>query len=104
MTLIIVIALIGPLLIAETFMRVHQQNRVLLLEIRADKFGSELVGNNKLAVVLKKLPSVIPAPVDDNALGFLGFRVEILRKRSKDLREPIEQPNVFDQNRIYKVN
>ena len=102
--LVVIIALIGPILIANTAMKAHQQNRIFLLEIRADKFGSELVGNNKLADVLKKLPSVIPAPVDDNALGFLGFRVEILRKRSKDLKEPIEQLNVFNPRRIYKVN
>ncbi|MHA1990840.1 MAG: M48 family metalloprotease [Candidatus Hodarchaeales archaeon] len=104
LTILIISILIFSLLFANSAMRALQQNRVFLMEIRSDEYGSNFVGNNKLADVLKKLPSVIPAPVDDNALGFLGFRVEILRDRGKELNEIREQDKTYTGPKIYKVS
>jgi Zn-dependent protease with chaperone function len=104
LAILVLVILILSLLFANTALKVLQQNRVPLLEIRADNYGASFVGNNKMGDVLKKLPSVIPAPVDDNALGFLGFRVEILRDRAKDLKEPQEKDEIYSGPKIYKVS
>ena len=56
-------------------------------EILADEYGASLMGNYNLAYTLKKLPNVIPAPVDDSPFEFLGFRTAILFNRAKNLNE-----------------
>ncbi|UCE12480.1 MAG: M48 family metalloprotease, partial [Candidatus Heimdallarchaeota archaeon] len=57
--------------------------RVYLQEIRADIYGGTLVGYELLANTLKKLPSVIPAPISGRQLDFLRFRISILREEAK---------------------
>jgi STE24 endopeptidase len=63
------------------------QLRSLNQEILADEYSATIFGNYTLANTLKKLPKVIPAPVDANPLNFLGFRIEILRLRAKNKNE-----------------
>ena len=70
----------------------HMQHyRMYLQEIQSDAYGAALVGNEILALTLKKLPKVIPAPIDDTPLNFLGFRIAILRNRAKKIGEDIPQ-------------
>lgn len=89
------------LFLSSGMLRLIQQHRMLLQEIRADKYGSSLVGNEMLAHTLQKLPSVIPAPVNSNPLDFLGFRIALLRKRARDLGE---EPIVHRQTSRFSTN
>ena len=79
---ILVLVILAQLLISFSL-----QLRMLNQEILADEYGSKIMGNYNLSHTLKKLPSVIPAPVDDDPLQFLGFRVAILNQRAKNLGE-----------------
>ncbi|HKZ41872.1 MAG TPA: M48 family metalloprotease, partial [Candidatus Hodarchaeales archaeon] len=99
---IIVFGILFVGLLTSTSTQVYLKNRTLLQEINADRFGAESTGNYPMAEVLKKLPSTIPAPVDNNALGFLGFRIELLKHRAKSLGETLKPPERAGAN-IYKV-
>lgn len=86
----LIVAEVGVLILvilAQLFISFSLQLRMLNQEILADEYGSAIMGNYSLANTLKKLPSVIPAPVDDDPLQFLGFRVAILNQRGKNLGE-----------------
>ena len=78
------------------------QYRLYLQEIRADAFGAKFVSNTAMAKILKKLSSVIPAPVNDDPLEFLGFRIAILRERARDNSEEPEDELMFGRG-LYKV-
>jgi Zn-dependent protease with chaperone function len=81
------------ILITSACLSFIQQYRIYLQEIKADKYGANLVGNEMLAHTLKRLPKVIPAPINDDPLEFLGFRISLLRDRARTLGEPtIKQP------------
>ena len=69
------------------FLRFIMQYRIYNQEINADAYGAKIVGNYTMARTLKKLPNVIPAPVNDNPLEFLGFRIAILKNRAKNTKE-----------------
>ncbi|MFX1514859.1 MAG: M48 family metalloprotease [Promethearchaeota archaeon] len=69
--------------ITSTCLALTRQYRVFLQEIRADSYGGELVGYELLAKTLKKLPSVIPAPLGRQQQDFLMFRIALLRNQEK---------------------
>ncbi|MHA2305780.1 MAG: M48 family metalloprotease, partial [Candidatus Hodarchaeales archaeon] len=60
-----------------------QQYRMFIQEIRADYYAGQLVGNIVVADTLKKLPSIIPAPITPGQTDFLGFRISLLRHWEK---------------------
>ncbi|MFX1247659.1 MAG: M48 family metalloprotease [Promethearchaeota archaeon] len=64
-----------------------QRYRVYLQEIRADNYGGNLVGYELLANTLKKLPTLIPAPIGTQQMDFLGFRIALLREQAKHLKQ-----------------
>jgi Zn-dependent protease with chaperone function len=53
--------------------------RVYLAEIWADEYSAEKIGAENLAIILRKLPSMIPSPLGYDQSSFLGFRVNLLR-------------------------
>ena len=55
-----------------------------------------------MAKILKKLPSVIPAPINNDPLEFLGFRIAILRERALDLGEKLDEEPMFGRE-LFKV-
>ncbi len=60
------------------------QYRVYLAEIWADEYSAQKIGAEKLAIILRKLPSMIPSPLGYNQFSFLGFRVNLLRQLEKE--------------------
>lgn len=90
--MLLVITVIIQLLISYTLkLRMYNQ------EILADEYGASIMGNYNLAYTLKKLPNVMPAPVDDSPLNFLGFRNAILFNRAKQLNETDESVREFSR-------
>lgn len=79
----IFISLIILVFLSSTCLVFTQRYRIYLQEIRADSYGGFLVGYEMLANTLKKLPSVIPAPISNRQLDFLGFRIALLREEAK---------------------
>ena len=74
------------------------QLRMFNQEIMADEYGASLIGSYyNLAFTLKKLPKVIPAPVDDHPLNFLGFRIAILNLHAKMNNEVDNSPKEFSR-------
>ncbi len=71
--------------------------RMFNQEILADEYGASIFGNYSMAYTLKKLPNVIPAPVDDSPFQFLGFRTAILFARAKQLNETDETVREFSR-------
>jgi hypothetical protein len=57
--------------------------RVYLAEIWADEYSAQKIGAEQLAIVLRKLPSLIPSPLGYDQSSFLGFRVNLLRSNEK---------------------
>jgi Zn-dependent protease with chaperone function len=80
---IIFLILITLVFITSTCLVLTRQYRVFLQEIRADSYGGNLVGHELLAKTLKKLPSVIPAPLGRQQQDFLMFRIALLRNQEK---------------------
>lgn len=76
------------IMLSSILLRFIAQYRAYNQEIKSDEFGSRYVGNFMMAYTLQKLPSVIPAPINDNPLEFLGFRVALLKNRAKIMNEP----------------
>lgn len=81
--LLIQLAIFICIIINQVLISFSFQLRMFNQEILADEYGASVMGNYNLSHTLKKLPSVIPAPVDDNPLQFLGFRIAILNLRAK---------------------
>ena len=80
---LIFLILIILVFITSTCLALTRQYRVFLQEIRADSYGGNLVGHELLAKTLKKLPSVIPAPLGRQQQDFLMFRIALLRNQEK---------------------
>ncbi len=78
-SLIVVLMLISFIFLSSTFFNLYRRYRSFLGEIRADYYGSDLVGSEILAITLRKLPSLIPSPIGYNQSSFLGFRIALLR-------------------------
>ncbi len=78
--------LIVLVFLTSTFLALTRRYRVYLQEIRADSYGGTLVGYELLASTLKKLPSVIPAPIGKQQLDFLNFRIALLHKQANRLK------------------
>ena len=91
--LITLILIIGVQLLVSSTLRLRMYNQ----EILADEYGASIMGNYNLAYTLKKLPNVIPAPVDDSPFQFLGFRTAILFTRAKQLNETDESVREFSR-------
>ncbi|MHA2224364.1 MAG: M48 family metalloprotease [Candidatus Hodarchaeales archaeon] len=66
--------------LSSAFLRLVKQYRILLQEIRVDRYGAKIVGSDILASTLKKLPSTIPAPLFPRQTDFLKFRIALLLK------------------------
>ena len=81
---LIFLMLIILVFLASTCLVLTQRYRVYLQEIRVDSYGGNLVGYEILAKTLKKLPSIIPAPIGSHQLDFLTFRIALLREQAKD--------------------
>jgi len=78
---LIFLILIILVFITSTCLALTRHYRVYLQEIRADSYGGNLVGHELLANTLKKLPSVIPAPLGKQQQDFLMFRIALLRNQ-----------------------
>ena len=79
-------------MLSSLVMRYLLNYRMFIQEIKADFYGATIVGNYVMANTLKKMPSAIPAPVNDDPLEFLGFRVAILNNRAKNTGETFPTP------------
>ena len=93
LNLIILVAVIIIQILTSFVLRLRMYNQ----EILADEYGASIMGNFNLAYTLKKLPNVIPAPVDDSPFEFLGFRTAILFNRAKQLNETDESVKEFSR-------
>ena len=85
--IILILVLVTQMLISFSL-----QLRMFNQEIMADEYGASLMGNYNMAYTLKKLPKVIPAPVDDHPLNFLGFRIAVLNLHAKMNNEVDNSP------------
>jgi Zn-dependent protease with chaperone function len=75
---LIFLMLIILVFLTSTCLVLTQRYRIYLQEIRVDSYGGNLVGHELLANTLKKLPSIIPAPIGSHQLDFLKFRIALL--------------------------
>lgn len=90
-------SLLVAIIIIQLLASFSLQLRTFNQEILADEYGASLMGNYNLAYTLKKLPNVMPAPVDDSPFQFLGFRTAILFSRAKQLNEIDESIREFSR-------
>ncbi|UCG04195.1 MAG: M48 family metalloprotease [Candidatus Heimdallarchaeota archaeon] len=87
---LIFLILIILVFLTSTCLVLTQRYRVYLQEIRVDCYGGNLVGHEILANTLKKLPSIIPAPIGSHQLDFLTFRIALLREQANKLKSKTE--------------
>ncbi|MFX1506622.1 MAG: M48 family metalloprotease [Promethearchaeota archaeon] len=82
---LIFLMLVILVFLISTCLVLTRRYRIYLQEIRVDSYGGNLVGHELLANTLKKLPSIIPAPIGGHQLDFLTFRIALLREQAKNL-------------------